>query len=113
MIDFDPLLFQSLYHVFGVDAQLELGTQLYALRVIDQTAGVAVEWRDGDGSVQSLRPAASVRASELDEAGLTKDALRGGLLTINGRDWRVHAVQERPTHRGAADGEVVMFLEAA
>lgn len=113
MIAFDPSLFAPLYAAFGVEAQLARGAELYRLRVIDQTAGVAVEWRDGDGALQTLRPAASVRASELEANGLAPQALRGAILTVNGRVWRVHAVQERPTHRGASDGEVLMFLEAA
>jgi hypothetical protein len=112
MIAFDPLLLEPLYRAFGVGAQLELGAELYQLRVIDQTAGVAVEWREGDGALQTLKPAASVRASELAANGLAAEALRGGTITINGRDWLVHATQSRPTHNGAADGEVLMFLEA-
>jgi hypothetical protein len=113
-IAFDEILFAPLYSVFGVDAQMEIGSAIYELRVIDRTVGVAIERVDGgDGVIQSVRPAAAVRAAELANHGIAPETLRGGTLTINGRDWIVHAVQMQPTHRGERDGEVLMFLEAA
>jgi hypothetical protein len=108
-MDYASLLYGPIYGVLGVPAVLTLcgGEPPLALTAIDKTAGVVIGFKDAD--VETIRPAADVRAADL--AGIDFSHLRNASLTMNGKDWTVanHAYIPAPT--GEANGEIRLILE--
>lgn len=124
MIDFDALVLGPAYDVFGLDAALVLaGTdgREETLRVQDHTRGIEVSFAAGKGhvvdgaradfAVAALRPAASVRASELASKSLTAASLRDAAISFNGNTWLIKGSALKPD--GQAGGEVFLLLEAS
>jgi len=108
MIDIQSLVFGPVYSAWGVGATITpVDGSPVSVRVIDRTAGVDVA---GNADVPTIRPAALVRVSELTAAGLTRSGIRRAEVVMNGTAWRVERTELRPTHRGEADGELLMVL---
>ncbi|PSJ55765.1 head-tail joining protein [Pseudaminobacter soli (ex Li et al. 2025)] len=105
-MDWQALLYGPNYAVFGVPATLiiEDGPTL-TLTVIDKTTGVEV---GGSVDVQTVLPAATVRATELASIDLAD--LEDAKLTFNGKTWRVDSHLPKPSPKGEADGEIYLFL---
>jgi hypothetical protein len=99
---------RTLYRLWGVDAELtpEVGSPL-TLRVIDKTAGVEVFDMNG---TPSLRPAAQVRVSEIDDAAIARSELPGAILDMNGKRWRIESTGPMPTTKGEAQGQLMLYL---
>ncbi|TIL34316.1 hypothetical protein [Mesorhizobium sp.] len=109
LIDFDALLFGPVYTVLGETARLTVKDGFpQDLSAIDETAGVEV--LDGP-SISTIRPAATVRSSELAEKGIAVADLPGAALTLNGKDWTVVAHQYLPTPKGETQAEIRLILE--
>jgi len=110
LVDFQSLLLDPNYLVFGVDAVLTpVDGFPFTLQAIDQSAGVAV----GDPSgvqVDTVKPAATIRAFELAEKGLCAGDLNGAALSLNAKTWRVESARPMPTPNGEAAGEIMLFL---
>ncbi|TIX27306.1 hypothetical protein [Mesorhizobium sp.] len=113
LVDFDVLLYEPAYTVFGEAAVLTLddtaGTTL-DLTAIDETAGVEV--LEGP-QVSTIRPCATVRTTELAEKGIAVADLPGAGLTLNGKSWTVYSHQYLPSPKGEAQAEVRLLLEEA
>lgn len=107
---FDSVLFAPLHEIFGTQATITPVTSASAatLTVIDRTSGIAVMLRGAE--VETVHPAAIVRAVALAEAGLTRADLRRASLVMNGTTYRIDATQPRPTPAGEADGELLLIL---
>ena len=88
MIDFDALLLGPAYSVFGEPAMLTIGSVTYEIDVIDGTRGVAVE-EGGAIAVETIRPVADVRRSQLAGLGIAIADLIDAELTLNGATWRI------------------------
>src|SRR4051812_32902803 len=94
-MDYAALLSGPIYAILSVPATLVVADTGYAIRAIDKTAGIAVG--GDDLAVQTLSPAACVRAGELASAmripvAHLKSArfdLTGATLRLNGGEWRV------------------------
>lgn len=108
MIDFTSLLLGPVYAAFGCEAEFvtEDGATV-SVTAIDKSSGVAV---GTEAEVQTIRPAAVVRAADLEAAGVTAEDLNDASLTMNGKTWRVEACQPRPSPNGEGDGEVYAYL---
>lgn len=108
MIDYASLLYSPVYSVLGVEAVLTLpgtdGAEI-TLTALDKTAGVEV---GGSVEVQTILPAAVVRASELSSVDLTD--LEDSSLAMNGKTWRVKSYMLKPSPKGEGDGEVYLVL---
>lgn len=110
-LDFQALLYDPIYSVLGVSADLQPGSgevETVGITVIDKTQGALVtESRIG---VQSIKPAARVRAAEIISNGLTAANLAGGTIQFNSKTWRIESVQPQPSPKGEADGEILLVL---
>ncbi len=103
MIDFDSLLYAQTYATFGTTA-----TGLSAdITVIDDTEGVAIPDKTG---IETVRPVARVRASELALAGITIDSLAENVITFNGGSWRIKAARQMANKNGVDGGQVMLIL---
>jgi hypothetical protein len=123
--DVDYLLFAPLYDddTLASDAMLTTadGAQYSllpdgtTLRVIDQTAGTAVQEaaRGGRIAVETIRPTARLRQTDLALLGLALTDLENGELTIqhDGRrnvTWSIKAYQVKPTPTGPGEVELIL-----
>ncbi len=96
MIDFDALVLGPVYDTFGKPAVLTIGPSTYDLVVVDYTKGVSVEDESSLG-VQTIRPAADVRRTALEAAGIALDDLIDGQLAVAGTTWRIKSLIESET----------------
>lgn len=88
MIDFDALLYRPAYRVFSEPAELTIGSIVHQVDVIDGTRGVAVE--EGSSiAVETIRPVADVRRSQLAQKGISISQLIDAALVLAGQAWRV------------------------
>lgn len=114
-MNYEPL-FAPMYRLRAVDVVLTpegTGAEPVTLRAIDKSSGVELEANERGSrqvAVSSLRPVAQIRASDLADAGLDRDAIRKASLTMNGRTWRVERTIPRPTLQGADDGQLWLVL---
>lgn len=104
MIDWDPL-YDAIYGLMGVSATLA-GASITA---IDETRGVDVS---NDPIVQTVKPAARVRMSDLTANNLTTADLKDSGLTINGREWRVKSFVELPNKSGDSQVRLILLSES-
>lgn len=102
--------FGVLHTVFGTDATITPASSASpaTLAVIDETAGIAI--RQKGAEVDTVVPAAVVRASVLAAAGLTRTDLRRAALAMNGRTYRIESTMPKPTPSGESDGEILLIL---
>ncbi|RWO35922.1 MAG: hypothetical protein EOS11_33320 [Mesorhizobium sp.] len=111
LVDFDALLFDPVHTVLGEAATLTLddtaGTTV-ELSALDETSGVEV--LEGP-SISTIRPAATVRTSELAEKGIAVADLQDAALTLNGKDWTVVSHHYLPTPKGEAQAQIRLVLE--
>lgn len=117
MIDYGALLYGPNYLILGVEAVLTLpatdGAEI-TLTALDKTAGVEIGGSSVDGrdnsftTVQTILPAAVVRASELLGVDLTD--LEDSRLAMNGKTWRVKSYMLKPSPKGEGDGEIYLIL---
>lgn len=109
-IDFASLLYGPVYDAFGISAVLVTDSgQSYAVNVIDKTSGIEVEQKGGT-MLMTVRPAAFVRACDLQALGLKASDLDDAELTMNDRQWTVKAVKPLPALRGTYDGQFALIL---
>jgi hypothetical protein len=109
-VDYQSLLYDPVYNVLAVDAVLYMGFPLGNVHVaaIDKTAGLTLNQMV---DVQTVLPAATVRAAELVELGITLADLDGKVVTLNGKDWRIASLHANPSPNGEEDGEVYLILD--
>lgn len=120
LVDFDALLYDPAYAVFGEDAVLTLadtaGTEIN-LTAIDKTAGIVVGANNRfnadrfNTEVDTIAPAAIVRAPDL--AGVQLADLAQATLALNGKTWTVVNHAARPSPKGEAAGEILLILSEA
>ncbi len=112
MADYDDLLLTPIYSTLATDAVVTLpgsdGEEI-SLRAIEKTAGDAAAL--GGYSLQTVRPMAVVRATELSVAGVDPADLDGGEIEINGATWRIKSHRMKPGIAGETAGEVELLLE--
>lgn len=111
-LDWQSQLLDPIYDVIGVSARITTASTVKDVTVLDKTAGVALAAADNI-EIQSIKPAAIVRMSELSANGLSREALDGAQLALNGSSWTIKSTQPRPSPDGEAKGELYLFLEAA
>ena len=101
----------QIYFDFAVAATLTAGTGTgatpLAVTAIDKTEGLELTEQNG---LQTIRPAACVRMSELTAAGIAHAELETGTLALPDKTWRIHSHMLRPTPDGELKGEVILFL---
>lgn len=107
-MDWNTGLYKALYATFGVPAVLKVGQNNIALTVIDQTSGIEINAPGVE--LPTIVPAAIVRISECNVAGLSQDKLLDASIIIGGRTWTVANVAEKPGPTGKDSGEWVMTL---
>ena len=88
MIDFDALLLRPAYRVFAEPAQLTIGSTVHQIDVIDGTRGIAVE-EGGPIAVETIRPVADVRRSQLTQKGIVVADLIDAEIVLAGQSWRI------------------------
>lgn len=109
-MDWGSLVHDPMFQVFGVAATLDIDTgSPHSITAIDHTSGVEVGSASG-ADVQTVRPVAAVRVSELDGLGLTREMLRNGTIALNGKTWVIHSTLPKPAPEG--DGEMWLILKA-
>lgn len=103
--------YNAIYDALGVAAVLTpIGLGIAAdLTVIDKTTGVEVT----EGGVTTVRPACTVRSSDLAAESVAPEHLDGSAITFNGRIWRIEARMPRPAPTGESGGEYLLILIAA
>lgn len=107
-IDFDAQLLDPIYERIGIAAEfLSRDGDRFSFVVLDKTEGVEVA--QGPVALQTLRPAACVRVTELIQLKLDRGQLKNGRLTFNGASWNVEATRPKP--KPGAKGEVYLFLQ--
>jgi hypothetical protein len=108
MIDLARLMYDPIYSTFGVAAELDVGTPAAAaVTVIDKTVDAKTgQWLE----LQTVRPVAAVRATELLAAGATFDELDGGQIAFNSKTYRIESHRLKPSPYGEAMGEVYLIL---
>lgn len=106
-VDFDALMLDPIYDLTGVAANfLSRDGARCNLTVIDKTSGVEIP---GSVMVQTSRPAACVRISELVANDLDRGKMKSGRLTFNGASWNVESTLPKPVPGG--QGELYLFLQ--
>lgn len=99
-----------IYNNLGQAATLtpsDASTDDVPLTAIDHTKGEAV----GDSvEIATVLPVAYVRMTELADNGLAREQVKGGTLTLNGRNWRVKATIPQPSGAGEDEGELKLIL---
>lgn len=111
-LDYQSLLYDPNYNIFGVDASLQPGTgeaEVVGLTVIDKTQGALVQDAMRIG-VETVKPACTVRAKEIIAAGLGLQNLAGGTVQFNSKTWRIDGVRPLPSPKGEGDGEFMLIL---
>jgi len=88
MIDFDALLLRPAYRVFAEPAQLTIGSTVHQIDVIDGTRGIAVE-EGGPIAVETVRPVADVRRSQLTQKGIVVADLIDAEIVLAGQTWHI------------------------
>lgn len=111
-IDWNAELLDPIYEDFGVSAKLVTapGVPLQDVTVLDLSEGVDID-QGRDISVQTLRPAAAVRASELVDKNIRPNDLLDGTITFGGVAWTIRSHKPKPAPTGEADGEIYLILE--
>jgi hypothetical protein len=109
-MDYQALLYSPVYNVLAVDATLYMGGLIgnKTFAMIDRTAGITLNQAV---DVQTVLPAATVRAPDIIAAGIAIGDLDGKILTLNGKDWRISGVHPNPSPNGEDDGEYYLILE--
>ena len=109
-MDWDAVLSAPIHSVLGVDAVLvtACGEPPLTIRVLDMSGGVTV---GRDIGMDTIRPAADVRATLLTAAGIAFKDLEGSTLTMNGKDWVVKSFIPLPAATGVGQGELRLILE--
>jgi hypothetical protein len=95
----------------AVEAELSVGEgtdETVTVMVIDKREGVEVDI--GDGTMNALRPAVTVRLSELADNEIETTSLRGGTLAIGGVTFGIASYHPRPGPAGHP-GEVLIILK--
>lgn len=115
-INFDKLMLDPIYARLGIPAQLTLGdtsgTQV-DLTVKDKTQGLVLEGGNiGAQQFGTVKPMVAVRVSELDANGVTRESLKGLLLSFKGKTWRIQSTDPKPV-RGDGKGELLLILRTA
>jgi hypothetical protein len=101
-------MYQPVYAALGVNAILvSAGGATVSLSVIDGTSGIVLTDKVG---VETVRPIAYVRNTELASNGISSSDLPDSELTLNGSTWRVKASRPRPSPNGESDGETMLIL---
>src|SRR5262249_40924899 len=103
----------------GIEAELQPGNgsaDTASVTVIDKTAGKTENL--GRISVETIAPHVAVRAAELAENEIVAADLDGGTITLKPEDlsetvWTIKSHQAKPSPKGEADGEYLLFLESA
>lgn len=111
--DYSDLLYGGVYDTLGVEAKFRLlDGRRKTVTVIDDTGGIQTQ-EQGGVQRSTVRPQASVRATDLTTAGVTADDLDGAGVTINEQDWTVSTHVVKPTVYGEAGGEYILYLQKA
>ncbi|MBR1150082.1 hypothetical protein [Bradyrhizobium sp. JYMT SZCCT0428] len=106
--DFDAEMLDPIYDGIGVPAEFLSREGARAdLTVIDKTSGVEIP--EGPVALQSSRPAACVRVSELVAKNLDRGKMKNGRLTFNSASWNVESTRPKPVPGGK--GELYLFLQ--
>lgn len=108
--DYSTLLYSPVYSLLGVSAQLTpalVGSTPITITVLDKTAGVVI---NETIDIQTIRPAAAVRAYEILDQGVGTGDLDGGTLEFNEKTWRIDMHHMKPSPGGERSGEIMMFL---
>lgn len=108
MIDFAGLLLDPIYDALGVCATLYASSTV-TLTVLDKTEGVLLESANSPIGLATSKPAATVRLSELAANSLTRETIKGRLITFNGFTWVIKATQPKPVPSGP--GELYLILQ--
>lgn len=98
MIDYERYLLGPIYDRLGVDARLATTNVEVDVRVLDDTRGIVID-TGGPIGVGSIRPAVSIRQSELDTNRILPADLKDGRLTLNGKNWLIKTQRPKPGAR--------------
>jgi hypothetical protein len=105
-IDWQTSLYDAVYNTVGVPAELtSAGGVAAAVTVVDGTSGVVFTDKLG---VETVRPVAYIRTSELARNSIEQADLTDGFLDFNGANWRIKATRPRPGPTGS--GETMLIL---
>jgi len=111
-MDYDAILYGPIYSTLGVPAQLlpRGMAEPIDVTVIDKTVGEDVS-ESNDVNVQTIKPVAAVRASELAEKGISPTWLDGGLIEFNGFTFDITSYLAKPAPTGESKGEFYLILQ--
>ncbi len=109
-LDYDSLLYRANHDLLGdAAAVLTVGVTPHTLTVVDKTIGIEVG-DSRDLQVQTIKPAAVLRAADFFGKGLARADLNGSRLTLNGKCWTIESHFMQPSPGGEADGEIMLLL---
>lgn len=107
-VDYDALMLDPIYAALGIAAKFLSRDGLQAdLIVLDKTSGIEIP--QGAVMLQTSKPAACVRVSELIAGDLDRAKMKNGRLTFNGASWNVESTLPKPVPGG--QGELVLILQ--
>jgi hypothetical protein len=101
---------------FGKPAVLTLASlsDPVDITAIPKVGGAVVDPPGTSVEIQTIRPAADVRMSELTALGITDlVALHRGQIELAGKVWRIETWVMKPSPEGEANGEVRLVLSEA
>ncbi len=109
-MNWTELLYDPIYDLQGVNGVIESssGKADQTLTVLDKTAAKDIPYNVI--TLETIGPAACLRAVELAAKGLVRSDLDEALLTMNGRAWRIKSAKARPSPGGESDGEYILSL---
>jgi hypothetical protein len=109
-LNYDSILYRANHALLGDEnAVLTVGVTPTTLTAVDKTTGIEVG-DSRDMQVQTIKPAAVLRAADFFAKGLSRSDLNGSILTLNGKDWQIESHMMQASPGGEADGEIMLLL---
>lgn len=106
MADIFQANLDSIYTALGVDATLELGSELYTIRAIDKTTGQVLNV--GKAEMPDWKPMCAVKVVDLAALLIINYAdLIDATITLNGVAWNIVNYTPKPTPYGGGE----LYLE--
>lgn len=106
MVDIFQTSLDSIYFTLGVDATLEVGSEMYTIRAIDKTTGQVLNV--GKADMPDWKPMCAVKVVDLATLLIINYAdLIDAIITLNGVAWTIVNYTPKPTPYGGGE----LYLE--
>ena len=122
-VDHAKYLYAPIYKVYGIIAAAVTDDGVtYSLTIIPKVSGVligfsghsrgySIDSKSSELAVNTMKPAAAARMTELTSLGIAPSDLTDGTLSFGGKSWDITGYAFKPGLAGEAAGEVYFLLQ--